>query len=203
MKDNLPFGASITVDYRERLILLPSPRAALLKKGDDVLLCGPHSGIHAFDEVEWHISVRPEMVKLLFGRVQDFVEKTTTQADLPVLDLFMPKHTEEELAELLRDGRRSTTAIWDETLFTRWWTDGKELNHLDRRLQRICRRYGGQSPRKIRSQEQLGIALLDYVDGGRLYLEEFSDQSHFIRTCRECTRRTPRQIKKMSGTFYC
>ena len=197
-----PFGANIIATPCEQVILLPTPRATLIKCNNEVVLFGPHSSIKIVKKADWIVSVRPEAIKLLFGKVRDFIETAWHPQVLSALGLFNSCSTKRELLELLKDGRDSVKKVWDEEQFVYWWTNGMVTNAIDRSLQRACTRYGGQSPQQIRLQYKLGLSLIDYIHGGDIYKECFSDQSHFIRSCKRRTSQTPREIRNLSGLFY-
>lgn len=202
--DTFPFGAKVLIKPHKRLLLLPTPRVTIVKCANTISLLGPHSSLKVIQNPDWVVSVRPEAVKLLFGKVEDFVNKLYQDSELATLGAFLTCSTTQDIKELLLDGRNSVTKIWDEELFVSWWRAGMEVNAIDRSLQRACKRYGGQSPQQIQIQMQykMGLSLIDYVYGGDIYKDFFSDQSHFIRACKLKTGKTPNDIKNMSDFFY-
>lgn len=200
--DTLPFGAKILIKPHKRLLLLPTPRVTIVKSANMISLLGPHSSLKVIQNPDWVVSVRPETVKLLFGKVEDFIDKSYQHDELATLGLFLTCSTEQDIRNLLLDGRNSVAKIWDEEQFSSWWRAGMEVNAIDRSLQRACKRYGGQSPQQIKMQYKMGLSLIDYVYGGDIYKDFFSDHSHFIRACKLKTGKTPNDIKNMSGFFY-
>lgn len=197
-----PFDAVIDTGDYGAVILLPTPRASIIKTASRVLLIGPHSQIVQYRDVEWLITTRPEMIKLLFGKVKRFIKKEFDSAKLSELTLFESCTTEKDIIDLLDDGRSSVKKLWDEELFANWWINGMQMSHVDRRMQRVCLRYGGLSPQQINQFYKMGTSLRDYIKNGKAYFDYYSDQSHFIRTCKQMTGNTPAEIKKMSNLFY-
>jgi hypothetical protein len=202
MQDALPFGAHIHEFSPVDLLFLPEPGATLIYQQDQASLLGPHGRIFFLPQVRLTVSLRPEFIKLILGNVSRTLNGRFTSLDLSSLTAFDGGLDREDLTILLHDARRSVAEIWDEKLFVNWWIKGPRPKPADRRLQRVCLRYGGQNPQTIQQIKQIGGALGQYLTGKQEYLNSFSDQSHFIRRVREVTGRTPAQIKKMSDSFY-
>jgi hypothetical protein len=202
MPPALPFGATITPASGQDVLFLPTPRATLVHHKEGLTLLGPHGRLFIFRDDTLVTSLQPQIIKLIFGSVSQTINGGFTQTDLPNLGAFEEASNPDSMEQALIDARHSVQFLWDEELFAQWWSEGRNPDPQDRRLQRICQRYGGQSPKAIAQLHRLGLALQGYLAGSVDALVYFSDQSHFIRNVRDKTGYTPTQIRKMSVFFY-
>ncbi len=191
--DSAPLGS---------LPLLPTPFATVIRSGGIVILVGPHSKLVPLSNVAWVLSLRPEIIKIIFGKARNFVEHSFTSRDLTLLEPFQSIEDEASAMGVLGEARDSVRELSDERLFVEWWESNSSEAVHPRTLERACLRYAGQSPRDIRSRQRLGLSLVSYGDGTNSYLDHYSDQSHFVREVRRATMMTPARIKNLSQPFY-
>ena len=191
--DSAPLGS---------LLLLPTPFATVIRSGGIVILVGPHSKLVPLSNVAWVLSLRPEIIKIIFGKARNFVEHSFTSRDLTLLEPFQSIEDEASAMGVLGEARDSVRELSDERLFVEWWESNSSEAVHPRTLERACLRYAGQSPRDIRSRQRLGLSLVSYGDGTNSYLDHYSDQSHFVREVRRATMMTPARIKNLSQPFY-
>lgn len=202
MEDKTPFGSVSHFIPTEKILLLPSNYATILKSGNIASIYGPHNNVWIIKNVEWILTVRPEIIKLIFGRASRFINSYFTTDRVRLLSLFDAIKTKEELHSLLIDARNSVAITSDEYDFVDWWQSSFKAPFPERYLERLCTRYAGEAPRNILRQAKLGSTILNYLHDSSSFYDGFSDQSHFIRMFKKTTGLTPRQVKKLSGTFY-
>jgi hypothetical protein len=109
-----------------------------------------------------------------------------------------------EASELLTDLRHSLTVTSDESDFVGLWSSVRDgLPTSDRRVQRLCARYAGQSPKAVNMTVTLARTLdADNISGQTNTLGDYANDSHLGRVCRAFTGRTPTAWRNMSQTFY-
>jgi len=146
------------------------------------------------------IDVPPDIVKILFGTVADFVNRMFGEAEHTFLQIFAQSPTHAGWTALLQEAEDAVTITDDQRQFRRWLA---QPNTLDRQAERLCARYAGQSPQQILRQVRFSaefvanLPLDVYQPQGH-----FADQSHYIRTGRELTGYTPAELKNVSDSFY-
>lgn len=191
--------------------LLPTANVVLVCQGDrsegDVRFVFPHRGIRVLDDVSECISLAPNFVKCLIGEPRRQLERMLRAADHPMLAPFAAITGIAGATLLLHDLRDSLVVTPDESDFIALWTASRAaavpLPTGDRRVQRLCLRYAGQSPTVINTLSRLARTLdADNTSGLHNGLGEFADASHFARACRANTGRTPTEWRNMSHTFY-
>lgn len=183
------------------LVLLPTPSATLVHNAlGHVELYGPHSSAWLLPPPRLVFDVPPDIVKILFGTVADFVNRMFGEAEHPFLEVFAQSPTHAGWTALLQEAEDAVTITDDQRQFRQWLA---QPNMLDRQAERLCARYAGQSPQQILRQTRFSaefvanLSLDVYQPQGH-----FADQSHFIRTSRELTGYTPAELKNVSDSFY-
>lgn len=199
----VPPGASIA--------LLPSPYTTIVRQYElqRVVLYGPHQRVWQLDEkVDALFFCRPNIIKVLFGHPKQYVNKSFTNDELSLLRPFNETPVNGWYG-LLEDARASVAVLPDEIQFLKEWphiTSGEyniETGAHQRQLERICRRYAGQSPSQITQEIRLSRQLVMDIEH-QAYQPSglYADQSHYIRECRKLTGRTPAYWQNLSVTFY-
>jgi hypothetical protein len=181
--------------------LLPSPFATVVAVGGavspGVLLFGPHSTVWVIDRPIRVLDVSPDLVKLVFGPVVDFVDRRFDAAELAMLRPFVDEH---DWNGLVSEAYEAITVTDDHRQFGEWFG---VFDRVDRQVERLCKRYAGQSPRRIAQQLNVSaefVANLPFRHYRPTGL--FSDQSHYIRSCRLLTGMTPSELRNVSEWFY-
>jgi hypothetical protein len=184
------------------LVLLPSPFATVVSavgdRGDTTtVLYGPHSTVWSVERPVQLIDVPPDLVKLIFGTVSAFVDRRFGLDELPLLQPFTEVA---DWSSLICDARNSITVTDDHRQFLDWFAVS---DRIDRQVERLCRRYAGQTPRRITQQRNVSAEFVAQL-GKRAYVPTgcFADQSHYIRTCRNLTAFTPTELRNLSDSFY-
>lgn len=198
----VPVGASVA--------LLPSPHMVIVRQGESrVILYGPHQRVWQLNErVNTLLFCMPHMLKVLFGHPRYYVNKSFTSDELPLLQAF-GETLVSDWRELLDDARASVKVLPDEMQFLKEWPQiisGGYDNKTDtqqRQLERICKRYAGQSPSQITQEIRLAQQLaVDIRHRAYSPSDRYADQSHYIRECRKLTGQTPAHWQNVSATFY-
>lgn len=179
---------------------------AVLSARAPLLFHLPHRDVRLVDAPLACVSLTPNLIKCLLGEPRRFLEQTLTPSSHPMLQPFTDCGTLEEFEELLTDLRSSLAVTPDERDFLELWrdflADPETLPTSDRWVQRLCLRYAGQSPRRLRTVARLSRTLsADNESGRHNSLGAFADDSHFARVCRALTGRPPTGWRKMSQTF--
>lgn len=188
--------------------LLPTPHAVLVISRNPGrhanVLVSPHRQVVVIDDAALCVSLGPNVVKCLLGEPRRFLGFTLRTVDHPLLRPFATVRGMAEAAELLTDLRRSLAITPDEADFIDLWsTLDAGLPSGNRRVQRLCLRYAGQSPQAIAGVRALAATLdADSVTGRSNSLGTYADDSHLGRTCRALTGRNPSAWRNMSQTFY-
>lgn len=203
--------------------LLPSPNAVLVlsrETGSPNRLVMPHRGVVVVDGARECALLAPNIVKCLLGQPRRFLGLTIGTGEHPMLQPFTAvtrvaensgsapataSETDEAAAStVLVDLRDSLAITTDEADFIDLWRhDGVGLATGDRRVQRLCLRYAGQSPKAVAMTIALARTLdADNASGLVNSLGLYADASHMGRVCLAFTGRTPRGWRNMSQTFY-
>lgn len=188
-------------------LLLPSPYATLLLVDGRAVAAGPHQRIHRLAGVAAAMSCTPNVLKAFAGRPAEFVDELAGADRVPLLRLF-EEHGAADWPLLLRDLRLSVEITDDERQFEAVWQgilDGRSSSRPDaqRQAERLCRRYAGQSPSRIRRQLRLAAQLAaDHAAGRHSPLGEFADQSHYARECRALTGHPPGHWRRVAAARY-
>jgi hypothetical protein len=183
------------------LALLPTPNATLLCTAHgNTELYGPHGVVWILPAPRIVLDVPSDLVKVLFGPVTDFVDRMFGESEHPFLDIFRESPKAESWQALLKEAEDSVTITDDQMQFRRWIANP---GSTDRQAERLCQRYAGQSPTRIRQQVRVSAEFAANLDKVTYTPQGFfADQSHYIRVCRELTGHTPTELKNVSDSFY-
>lgn len=170
------------------------------------LLHLPHGDVRLVDDPIECASLSPNFIKCLLGEPRRFLEQSLIPASHPMLQPFADCDTVEQLEALLIDLRDSLALTPDERDFLDLWDEYLEdpdtLPASDRWVQRLCLRYAGQSPRRLRTLARLARTLAaDDESGLHNGLGAFADASHYARVCRAFTGHPPTTWRHLSQPF--
>lgn len=188
--------------------LLPTGSAVFVARAKaDLLLVLPHGDVKVVEGVTECAALTPTFIKCLLGEPRHHLRATLTMSSHVMLSPFSACARLDDVAPLLVDLRNSLTVTPDERDFLDLWSDyGAEPDSLptsDRWVQRLCLRYAGQSPARLKTLARLARTLsADDERGLHNSLGAFADASHFARVCRAYTGKPPTRWRHMSQTFY-
>ncbi len=190
--------------------LLPTGSVVMVFRGraaaKPLLLVMPHRDVRTVDDAIECASLSPNFVKCLLGEPRRLLELTLTPDAHPMLAPFADCRSGEDAAPLLEDLRSCLAITPDERDFLELWreyrADWESLPTSDRWVQRLCLRYTGQSPQRLKTIARLA-ATLAADDESRLHnsLGAFADGPHFARVCRAYTGHPPGRWRRLSQAF--
>ncbi len=196
---------------RRSIAFLPSSDAVIAftrpDGGAETVALPPHPGVVVLDDVVAIWSLAPHWVKAMLGPPAQLRGDVLRASDHPVLRLFDDEADDRSALSLLHELRASLTVTPDEHEFERlWWqhrVGGDPLPTADRRVQRLMRRFAGQSLTQIAAVERLAATLrADREHRGSNALGLYADGSHYARQCRRLTGRAPAEWRNVSLPFY-
>lgn len=189
------------------LHLLPTANVVVVLRGRaPVLIQLPHGDVREADDPEACVSLAPNVIKCLLDEPRRFLGQTLTPSSHPMLQPLADCRTVPQLEVLLVDLRSSLAVTPDERDFLDLWCgyceEPDRLPTSDRWVQRLCLRYAGQPPRRLRTLARLARTLAA-ADERVLHngLGHFADASHFARVCRSFTGRAPSAWRNLSQPF--
>jgi AraC-like DNA-binding protein len=182
-------------------VLLPTPSATLVHTAiGHVELYGPHDGVWMLDTPRLIFDVPSDILKILFGTVADFVNRMFGEAEHSFLQIFAQSPSRECWLALLREAEEAVTITDDQLQFRRWQA---QPGVIDRQIERLCQRYAGQPPQRMLKQLRFSAEFIANLSHDAYQPQGgFTDQSHYIRACRELTGYTPTALKNLSDLFY-
>lgn len=210
-QQDVPYVIAKQSFKRKPLLLLPNANVtiAYYKSSDttECLFVFPHKAIYKLNYVVCCVTLSPAFTKCLLGKPTDFIDKQLAARTLSLLKDFTYDRAFKRLSCLLNDLRHSLEITHDEAQFNRLWAEFTQSDELlptsDRQVQRLCKRYAGQSPGTINTIKRLARTL-DADNASGLYnsLGDFADASHLARVCKQYTGQNPSHWKNSSQMFY-
>lgn len=209
--ENVPYILSIQRYDNKNVLFLPSPNVTLafIENVNSVegIITLPHKSIYAMDNVVCCLTLAPNFIKSLLGKPTDYTEQQLACSSSQLLKDFTYDENLHQVSCLLNDLRTSLEVTFDEAQFIRIWHTHNEPDELlptsDRQVQRLCKRYAGQTPETINLIKKLARTLdADNVTGHYNSLGDFADASHLARVCKQFTGYNPSHFKNSSQLFY-
>lgn len=209
--ENIPFILSVQRYENKSVLLLPSPNVTLTfiqnENSIEGIVTLPHKSIFAMDKVLCCLTLAPNFIKSLLGKPTDYTEQQMTCSSSRFLEDFTFDESLQQVSYLLNDLRSSLEITNDEAQFNRIWQTYNEPDELlptsDRQVQRLCKRYAGQTPETINLIKKLARTLdADNSTGHYNSLGDFADASHLARVCKQFTGYNPSHWKNSSQLFY-
>jgi hypothetical protein len=188
--------------------LLPTAAVVLVfRKQLAPLVVTPHRDVRVFHDVTECANLTPNFIKCLLGEPRRHLELTLSPEAHVMLSPFATCRSLKGAAPLLSDLRQSLALTRDECDFLELWKDYRaEVESLpasDRWVQRLCLRYAGQSPKRLKTVARLSTTLAaDNESGHYNSLGAFADDSHFARVSRQHTGHAPKAWRHLSQAFY-
>lgn len=170
------------------------------------LLVLPHGGVQLVEGAAECATLTPNFIKCLLGEPRRHLGTVLAATSHAMLTPFAACEGIDDAAALLVDLRNSLTITPDERDFLDLWKDycatPESLPTSDRWVQRLCLRYAGQSPTRLRTIARLARTLrADDESGLHNSLGAFADASHFARVCRAYTGHAPMTWRHLSQPF--
>lgn len=177
------------------------------RQKSELLLVLPHGDVKVVDDVMECAALTPNFIKCLLGEPRRHLDMMLTPSAHVMLTPFAACERLDDATALLLDLRHSLAVTPDERDFLDLWkeycTTPESLPTSDRWVQRLCLRYAGQSPARLKTLARLaGTLSADDERGLHNSLGAFADASHFARVCRAYTGKPPTHWRHLSQTFY-
>ena len=207
----VPYLLRVQSFDRESIVFLPSADAVFVflrrDGGNDAVAILPGALVVTLDDVVDVWSLAPTVVKAMLGPPAALRGAVLRASDHPALRLFAEATDARTAIALLHDLRSALSVTPDEAEFERIWRshrlEGQPLPNADRRVQRLMRRFAGQSLSQITAVERFSATVLaDRASGGHNSLGLFADGSHYARASRELTGYPPTYWRNVSLPFY-
>ena len=177
--------------------LLPTGSVVMVVRRDEApVFVMPHGGVRSVELVLECAQLAPHFVKCLLGEPRRFVDTVLPATAHPMLEPFASCRSVDDAVPLWVDLRDSLVVTPDERDFLELWAayadDPASLPTGDRWVERLCLRYAGQTPKRLKTIAQLAATLREDQRTGRYNsLGAFSDASHYVRVCRALTGHPP------------